>query len=64
MPELRKREPLHGELDGGGRAWHREEYLSRDDSGGRSRQHRGGTDLLVRQHAEELAEAFDLLLEE
>ena len=64
MGELRFEELLPRETNGFRRAGHGDDDRAAVGAGGRARQHRGGADLLEAEHAEELAEPRERLLEQ
>ena len=53
-----------GVFDGAGAAWEGEEECALGDAGEGAGLHRGGADLLVAEHAEEFAEAFDAFFDD
>src|SRR5438093_9515840 len=64
VAELGEEELLHRELDRGRRAGERDDDLAARHTRHGARQHGRRAHLLVRDHAEELAEAVEALLEE
>src|SRR5262245_50571290 len=64
VPEHREQQPLHGEIDGLGGARKRDDHGPGCDARHRAREHRGRTDVGVRQRAEELAETVETFVEQ
>src|SRR5262245_22649406 len=64
MRKLRDDDLLHRETDGGGRAGHREENLATDETADGAAEDGSGPDLVIAEHAEDLAVARERLVEQ
>src|SRR3954469_18959224 len=64
VAEFRNQQTLHGQADRGLRSGQRDDDVSGGDAGTGAAHHRGGTDLFVAEHPEQLPESVEALLKQ